>query len=83
MQYPGASASVGALIHAREVVAVPQQGAPTHGNRMRLVSDASIRFFQPQPRCRRAPGLLSAGSVLIAAAGEVALERVANLGCRH
>jgi hypothetical protein len=30
-----------------------------------------------------AAGLLSAGSVLIAAAGEVTLERVANLGCRH
>ena len=34
-------------------------GAPTHSNRMRLVSDASFRFVPAQPRCRACAGLLN------------------------
>ena len=45
--------------------------------------EPSILDEKPGGAVGPAAGLLSAGSVLIAAAGEVTLERVANLGCRR
>ena len=47
------------------------------------VSPGTFSFCEKPARGVNETGFLSAGSVLIAAVGEVTLERVVNLGCRH